>query len=104
MVRKQVLTTYEVFTASEALQLGKIVLAHVSFFDHSFSVVAAVVVVVVVVVVLNFSHFLLYLQNHWANSTRLSTKYPWVKGIQVCSTERLQPFPRGDNNKRAKIY
>ena len=116
----------------------------------------SVVVVVFVVVVINFSHFHLLLQNHWANfnqtwhkaslsegdlilfkwrarpfprganyeivkihwrnlkiffsrttestSTKLSTKHPWVKGIQVCSNEGLRTFPRGDKYEIAKIY
>ena len=38
------------------------------------------------------------------NSTKLGTKHPWVKGIQVCLNEGLRPFPRGDNNKKAKIH
>ena len=37
-------------------------------------------------------------------STKLGTKHPWMKGIQVCSNEGLCPFPRGDNYKIAKIY
>ena len=28
--------------------------------------------------------------------TKLGTKHPWVKGIQVCSNEGPRPFPRGD--------
>ena len=36
--------------------------------------------------------------------TKLSTKYPWVKGIHVCSKEGPHPSPRGDNNKIAKIH
>ena len=36
-------------------------------------------------------------------STKLGTKHPWVKGIQVCSNEGPYPFPRGDNYKIAKI-
>ena len=53
---------------------------------------------------------------HWRNSkiffsrtnepisTKLGTKHPWVKGIQVCSNEGPRPFPRGDNNEIAKIH
>ena len=37
-------------------------------------------------------------------STKLGTKYPWVKGIQVCSNEGPRPFPRGDNKEIAKIH
>ena len=36
-------------------------------------------------------------------STKLSTKHPWAKGIQVCSNEG-PPFPKGDNYKIAKIH
>ena len=57
-----------------------------------------------VVVVVNFSHFRLLLQNHWASSTKLGTMHPWVKGIQVCSIEGPCPFPRGDNYEIAKIH
>jgi hypothetical protein len=32
--------------------------------------------------------------------TRLGTNRPWGKGIQVCSKEGDNPFPRGDNSKR----
>ena len=51
---------------------------------------------------------------HWQNlkiffsrtngpiSTKLGTKSPWVKGIQVCANERPCPFRRGDNYKIAK--
>ena len=38
------------------------------------------VVVVVVVIVINFSHFRLLLQNHWANFKQLGTKRPFLKG------------------------
>ena len=37
-------------------------------------------------------------------STKLCTKYPWVKGIQVCSNEGPCPFPRGDNYEIVKIH
>ena len=36
--------------------------------------------------------------------TKLGTKYPWVKGIQVCSNEGPHSSPRGDNNEIAKIH
>ena len=64
----------------------------------------SVVVVVVVVVVVNFSHFHLLLQNHWPIATKLGTKHPWVKGIQVCSNKGPRFFPRGDYYEIAKIY
>ena len=37
-------------------------------------------------------------------STKLVTEHPWVKRIQVCSTEGLCLFPRGDNNEIGKIH
>ena len=37
-------------------------------------------------------------------STYLGTKNLFVKGIQICSNEGLHHCPRGDNNKRWKIY
>ena len=64
--------------------------------------VVVVVLVVVVGVVVNFSHFHLLLQNHWANFNTLGTKHPWVKRIQDCSNDRSHPFPRGDNYEIAK--
>ena len=50
---------------------------------------------------------------HWLNlkifsrttgpiSTKLSTRHPWVKEIQVCSKEGPNLFPRGDNYEKAK--
>ena len=52
---------------------------------------------------------------HWRNlkiflrttgpiSTKLGTKHPWVKGIQVRTNEGPRPFQRGDNYKTAKIH
>ena len=35
-------------------------------------------------------------------SNKLGTKHPWVMGIQVCSNEGPNPFPRGYNSKIAK--
>ena len=37
-------------------------------------------------------------------STKLGTKYPWVKGSQVCANEGPRPFPRGDNFEILKIH
>ena len=51
---------------------------------------------------------------HWRNwkiffsrttepiSTKLGTKHPWVKWIQVCSNDGPSPFPRGDNYKNSE--
>ena len=53
---------------------------------------------------------------HWRNlkiffyrttgpiSTKLNTKHPWVKGIQVCSNEGPHLFPRGHNYEIVKIH
>ena len=46
----------------------------------------------------------LLLQTTKPISTILDTMHPWVKGIQVCSNEWPNPFPRGDNYKIAKIH
>ena len=35
-------------------------------------------------------------------STKLGTKHPWVKGIQVYTNEVLSLFPRGDNFKNSE--
>ena len=37
-------------------------------------------------------------------STNLGTKPSWVKGIQICSNEKLCSLLRGDNNEIAKGY
>ena len=44
------------------------------------------------------------IQNHWAISTKLGTKHPWLNGFQVCSNERPRPFPRRDKYGIAKIH
>ena len=52
---------------------------------------------------------------HWQNlqifyrtigpiSTKLGTKHPYVKQIQVFWNEGPSPFPKGDNDKIAKIH
>ena len=42
-------------------------------------------------------------RTNWLISTKLGTKHSWVNGIQVCSNEGRQLFPRGDNNALMKI-
>ena len=37
-------------------------------------------------------------------STKLGTKHPWVKNTHVCSNESLCPFPKGNNNKIARLH
>ena len=31
-------------------------------------------------------------------------KHSWMKGFQVCSNERPHPFPKGENNEKAKMH
>ena len=62
-------------------------LAHLSFSDHHLS---------------DFKH--LFSQNTTQISTKLGTKQPWVKRIQVCLNEGPPIFQRRDNNKIAKIH
>ena len=62
----------------------------------------SVAVVVVVGVVVNFSHFHLLLQNHWANFNQ--TWHKASSGEGDCSNEGPRPFPRGDNYEIAKIH
>ena len=37
-------------------------------------------------------------------SSKLGTKHPWRKGIQVCSNEGPRLSPRRDKSKIAKLY
>ena len=46
----------------------------------------------------------LLLQNHWTNFDKLGTMHAWLKGSKVCSNERPNPFPKGDNYEIAKIH
>ena len=82
-------TTYVVFFFSLSVPR-----AEVSFSVENLSVS-------VVGVVVNFSHF--HLQSWEPISTKLDTKHPLIKWIQVCSNEWPGPIPRGDNYKKAKI-
>ena len=59
---------------------------------------------ITVCLTLNFPHFHLFSQNTTQISTKLGTKQPWVKRIQVCLNEGPPIFPRRDNNKIAKIH
>ena len=61
------------------------------------------VVVVLVVLVVNFLH-VFFSRTTWPISTKTDTRYPWMKWIQVCSNEGPRPFPRVDNNERAKKH
>ena len=46
----------------------------------------------------------LFSKNTGKISTKLTTKHPWVEGIQVCSNEGQRPSPRGDNHEIVKLY
>ena len=46
---------------------------------------------------LTFHIFIFFSRTTELISTKLGTKHPWVKGIQVCSNEKARSFPRGDN-------
>ena len=37
-------------------------------------------------------------------STKLGTKHPWVKGIQVCSPKGPRLLPSGDNKEEPKLH
>jgi hypothetical protein len=44
-----------------------------------------------------------FFRTRWPNSIKLSTNYPWVKGIQVCTNKGSGPLQRGDNHKNVKM-
>ena len=46
----------------------------------------------------------MFLYRTWPISTKLGTKHPWVKEIQVCSNEGPSALPRGDNYEMVKIH
>ena len=69
--------------------------AQVSFSDHNLSVV---------VVVVNFSIFVFFSRTTGLISTILGTKHSSVTGDSSFFKWRALPFPRGDNNKIAKIH
>ena len=67
----------------------------------------------VVVVVVNFSHFLLLLQNHWTNFNETWYKASLddrdsilllVEEYSSLLNEGPGPFPMGDNSEIAKIH
>ena len=61
-------------------------------------------IVVIVGVVVNFSLFPLLLKNQWANFNQTSYKASLSTGdSSFIMNEGPYPFPRGDNNKIAKI-
>ena len=61
------------------------------------------VVVVVVVVVVNFSHSLFFSRTTGTISTKLGTKHPFVKGIQINSYERSRLYLRGYKKTLTKL-
>ena len=68
--------------------------AQVSFSDHFLSIVC------LPVCLLTFHIFIFFSRTTGPMSTKLGTRHPWVKRIQVCSNEGPHPFPRGDNSKK----
>ena len=75
--------------------------AKMSFSDHLSSVVC--LSVRPSVCLSTFHIFIFFSRTTGPISTKLGTKYPWVKGIQVCSNERPRPSQRGDNRELKKI-
>lgn len=51
----------------------------------------------------NFLHFQLLLQNHWASFNQTCQNHHWMKGIQICSNEGPHSLLRGDNFKILEI-
>jgi hypothetical protein len=45
----------------------------------------------------------IFSRTSWPNLIKLGTNYPWVKGIQLCSSKGPSPLQRGDNHKNVKI-
>ena len=70
--------------------------AQVSFSDRLSSVCLSVRLSV------SFPIFVFFSRPTGPILTKLGTKHPWVKVIQVCSNEGHRPFPRGDNYEIAK--
>ena len=48
-------------------------------------------------------HIFIFSRTTGPISTKLGTKHPWVKGIQVCSNEGPRPSQRGDNWEMIKL-
>ena len=97
LTRKPVFT-YSPYKYSWSIFSSPELKAQVSFSDHLSSVVCLSVCPFVCLSVrpsVNFSHFHLLLQNHWANFNHTWHKAPLVKGIQVSSNEGPPPFSKG---------
>ena len=84
--------------------------AQVSFSDHLSSVCLSVCppvrpsVCLSVCLSVNFSHFHLLLQNHWANFNQTWHKVSLGEGDSSLFKLRATPFPRGYNYKIAKNH
>ena len=76
--------------------------AQVSFSDHLSSVVC--LSVRPSVCLKTFHIFIFFSRTTGPISTKLGTKHPWVKGIQIYSNEGPRSFPMGDNYEIAKIH
>ena len=64
--------------------------AQVSFSGHLLSIICLSVYPSVHI-------FEFFSRTIWPISTKPGTKYPWAKGINVCSNEVPSPFPRGQS-------
>ena len=51
-----------------------------------------------------FTIFIFFSRTTGPISTKLGTKHPGLKGIQVYLNVGLRPFPRRDNNEKARIH
>ena len=79
--------------------------AHVSFSDQNLSIVRCLgrrCCHQLFTLSSTFHIFIIFSRTTGSISTKLGTKHPWVKGIQVCSNEGPHPFPREDNYEIAK--
>ena len=79
--------------------------AHVSYSDQNLSIVRCLgrrCCHQLFTLSLTFHIFIIFSRTTGPISTKLGTKHPQVKGIQVCSNEGPHLFPRGDNYEIAK--
>jgi hypothetical protein len=54
---------------------------------------------------IGWGHLKIFSRTTGPISTKLGRKHPWIlKGIQNCTNDDNQPFPRGDNSENVKIY
>jgi hypothetical protein len=52
---------------------------------------------------IRWNFFKIFYRTRRPNSIKLSTYYPWVKGIQLCSNKGPGLLQRGDNHKNVKM-